>query len=431
MVKPENVSDAYPIAAVLALCAILITLSTELLKYPCIDFYQFWTIGQCVKSDPATKIYEDSEQSRLGMEYYNHAMVQPNAKRLQLGATSNQVLKTTASPFLYSCFSTAATGDYEHDLLQYQFVSMGCLLVAIYFLYRLIQISLLATLIFTPLILFFFPPYTSDATVGNVNEIQLLLFVVVVMAQISQAEGPSFFSGIVMGLSLAFKPNCIGIVFLLCLYTFARSRSRLLYSMLGGIAVGAGCAIAYASYVFGRLNCWVEWIDNARTYADHPQWCTTDMGNRSFTFTFQQLTGLDLSVPLAVITLGAPVAVLFLSKNRLFIGQSSLFVASLGALAFMLFPKLVWMHYELLSLPAIFLLLRPGPTSFSSQRTVTAIVLAFMFIDVHLVLTVGISSQILPFFTLVEIGTLYFLCLHNFWRLEQTSDTELPPGRPN
>jgi hypothetical protein len=432
MEKPENVSDAYPIAITALCCAVIVILSLGLFKYSCMDFCQIWTISQIIQGDPATKIYDPGEQSRLGLEYFDRAMAQPDAPRLHDAAQFNQTLKATSSPFLYSCFSTFATRDYEHDLIQFQFFTMGCMLGAIYLLYRATQTSLLATLILAAFLLVFFAPYTSDAKVGNVNQIQLLLFAAMLVTQLCQTNGLNFFSGIIMGLALAFKPNCLGIVFFLCLYTLARSRPRLLFCMVGGIIAGAVLAVGYSSYVFGRVSCWIEWVHNAMTYTDHPEWCSPDMGNHSITYAVKQLTGVSLSLPLGVILMAAPIVVILGSKNRRFIGESSVLIASLGALTFMLSPQLVWLHYELASLPAIFVLMRPSSTYFPYQRAITMIVLAMLSIDYHLVLGVGLNSMVLSFCSLLEIGMLYVMCLYNLWYLERRSEpTSLPAKTAN
>jgi hypothetical protein len=121
------------------------------------------------------------------------------------------------------------------------------------------------------------------------------------------------------------KPNLLGVVVLLSLYNITRVRIRLFRCIFAGIMAGGLFALALSFYIFHRLNCWLEWLGTAVNIPDgFPMWYTADLGNRSVTFMLEQLTGVDVSLPLAVVTLGTPVAIFLLSKNRRFSGESSM-----------------------------------------------------------------------------------------------------------
>jgi hypothetical protein len=385
------------------------------------DFYHYWAVGQCLKEDPMTPIYDNNERSRMGARLYEEAMSRPDAPLLQAAAKDNRFLLTTSTPFLYSCYTICTPDDFAHDLLAYHLLTLGCTLAAIYFLYRLLRMPLLATLALASFILVFFAPLLSDARVGNVNQIQLFLLVLMLWTQTHRSPNWSLLSGVIMGLSVAFKPNLAGVVLLLLAYAATRSELRLFRYLFGGIMAGGLLALAVSFYICKSLIGWPEWlVAIVNLLADFPGWYTAPMGNNSVTLMLKHRTGADLSLLFAGLTLGAPVAVILLSRNRRFLAESGALLASMGALSFLLFSKLVWLHYELLSLPAVFTLLRPGAAGFLFQRLATLVVLVLICSDFYIIRFLGLTpSHILPALTGMEMGTLYLLCLLDLWRAER------------
>lgn len=285
-------------------------------------------------------------------------------------------LETYSTPFFYALFGLLSTGEYERDFFLFQAVSIAFALGAAALLCRLLGFGWRGTGLAIALLSTPFDPFQAELTVGNVNRLQLALFVGFVWVA-SGARGPRGWigAGFVLGVWVALKPNTLFAAGLIGLGLLAERHWRaFLWQGVGGI-VGGIASVAFGAAFFGSLACWWEWAEALRHLLgafDAP----VQAGNFSLIRLLFETTGRDTALPLTVLVATGVGVGAFLGVRRHPIAPGDrgarvrrlTWLLALGCTAPLLFAQVGWLHYYLLSLPLFWFLMRPSEASFDPPR---------------------------------------------------------------
>lgn len=335
------------------------------------DYYQFWVIGQAVQRGETADIYSDGERERLGRMYFERALrdagdseeAQRASRRLQ-AAAQRQTLQTYSTPWLYALFGVCSSGDYERDLSRFQLVSLLALVAGILALARLLGYALAESLLAAGVLLAAFWPVQSDASVGNVNRLQLALLAGFLWLQRSPRTALQIAAGALLGLTVAMKPNlaCVPLL-LLVWYALARQTRRLAVHA-GGLALGGLLALLGSAAFFGSLSPWFTWLGELpRLFAGSEH--TVDWGNYAIPQLAREALGWNVGLPWTLLVIGAAVLVVVRHARRMpgsgttGAARAEYPVLAIGCVATLLASGLTWLHYYLLALPLCLWLLRP------------------------------------------------------------------------
>ena len=375
----------------------------------CIDFYQFWVVGRAVGEHRARDVYSDAERKRLGELAWNDAMAAQSAsatpavpsKRI-LAAQQRQVLETYSTPWMYTLFGIASSGDYDADQARFQAFSTLVFLLAIAAIGRLLDHSWLAIAVgawfFTSR---WFKPFSDELIAGNVNRLQIAFLALFAWtASRARWKHAQLFSGFVLGAAILFKPNLAIVAVVLAIgWSAARCYSTLAQEALG-MAAGALFAFAVSCAYFGSVQVWSDWI---RTIPELLSQGASAGGNYAFSRLLYDCVGMSASgstafglfvrmLPIELLVLVAIALVRARSRQRMDVEHEiertdgrardgaafDLVLVGLGATISVLTTDLVWLHYYLLCVPLSIVLLRPERREVGSAArwTMRAIALA-------------------------------------------------------
>jgi hypothetical protein len=206
--------------------------------------------------------------------------------------------------------------------------------------------------------------------------------------------------GALLGLAVVFKPNLVPVAALLAVYWAVTGQSRRLWLQMAGAAGGAIAAILFASADFRNFHCWTDWISGLRLMPD--QIITVALGNFSPAQFLTELYGLNAVIPVAIIFAVVAVALLWSrQRNKLrnaATGSSveespGLFAVSIGCPLVVLMPRLAWLHYYVLIIPAILFLLRPSGVASSDAAYVLRQCLGVFALVVFAAVPLGITQS--------------------------------------
>jgi hypothetical protein len=332
-----------------------------------IDFYQFWVVGQALHRSAVADVYSDDERSRLGAEFLEKARRTGNPRQITV-AEFRQKLQTYSTPFLYSVFGLFSTGNYELDLRHYRIFLLACLVFSVGILCRLLNHSLNTTLGAVAIFSAWFDPFGSDLRMGNVNTIPLALFAaylwVVTRLRWRQRE---VLGGVLIGLAVAFKPNLVFIAAVLAVDWLLNGQFRRVGFHAAGAAAGSLIAILVATAGFGTPRCWTSWLAALQSLPDEV--IPVKNGNYAPARILGEGLGMNIGMPLAVIFGGLLVAGLWMKRPGAFRRNGAaagadafpqVLVVAAGCLLVILIPRLAWLHYYVLTIPAFLVLLCPA-----------------------------------------------------------------------
>ncbi len=346
-----------------------------------IDFYQFWAVGQALRTMPVENIYGADDRLKVAQEIARRGNAQPEFMRHRAAARDRPVLQTYSTPFLYTVLAAFGSRRYETAFQMFRLSTILCTVIALLLLCRVLGFALPETLLLMVVFTGWFEPLLSDMRVTNVNQYQLLD--VALLAWLL-ARAPSttrdVLSGLVLGCAILFKPNLLFVGALLVLWwLFARDWRRLGGNLIG-CALAVLLALASSGILFGSLHCWLDWLTALRNMP--PEILTVEMGNYSLAMFIRQLADVDARAVLIVALplLGAG----FVYAGRKHTDDPARVVAvlALGCLIYLLSGELVWLHYYWLTVPALLLLLRPDKTELSLRRIVA--LLSFLLLTATL-----------------------------------------------
>lgn len=299
---------------------------------PGLDFYQFWIGGQ-EAPHAGDALWSEETRKRLGEESYSRAMITEHSDNMALVAPHRRDLELFSTPFLYTCFGLLPN-HYDLSYTIYRIAGLAAAILAIVLIARALRWPEAATLFFIAFICLVFQPLKADLRVGNVNEFQLLT----IAAYFAVRRRSALAGGVILGLTIAFKPN-VGLALPLVLaYDFGHDRPNILRE-LGGAAIGGAAAIAVSSAYFRSARAWIRWMQAARSLSESA--LPVEQGNVSPTLGLGSLT-FALT---AVITIAAAIALWRSARS------TAMLAASVGAAIYVVTAPLVWLHYLLLVVP--------------------------------------------------------------------------------
>lgn len=347
----------------LALAALLVVLGGSglwargHLRSAGIDFYQFWLVGNAA---PAAQDNVYSPEGRRALAAYGSDLAaHPDAPpRLRAAVESRPTIETFSTPFLYTMFAAASTGDFEVDFNVQALASLVLCGAAVLLLTSGMGWSPVPAMSLVALLFIGANPLLSDVRVGNITCFQLgALAATLALLRVPEDSNVPFAAGLVAGLSIAFKPNiALAVVLPAASRALAgRWRSVALYAAGGATAV-LGAVLA-SLRLTGSLRVWSDWLA-ALPQIEATSDLSTAIGNNSIARWITETGGPNVAPVLTVAALSAVGLVLWRAPRRTGF-REDLLLSGLGIVAVLLSARLTWLHYELLALPLIVALLTP------------------------------------------------------------------------
>lgn len=339
-------------------------------RSPGIDFYQFWVVAHVVGEGHAERVYDDASREEMAREFQRRALVEEASERRRVAAEARPALEPFGTPFLYTALSPFTTGSYEHDFHRYRLVSLAGLLGAALLLGRVLRYRAAACLVLLGLLLHVFQPLKADVRVGNVNQLLLAALAAYLwLGGRADRSGLQAVAGALLGIATLFKPTLAAVLPLLAASWALRRRYTKLALQTAGLAAGAAVTLAASGLFFGSLAPWGEWLMAVRALPQSA--IPVDRGNFGLARLAHEELGLRIAPHLALVALGAVVTCLWLrsrgaqgapaeatrpDRTPAIVADDAAVVAA-GCLVYLLSAPLVWQHYLLLALPAVFVLL--------------------------------------------------------------------------
>lgn len=338
-------------------------------RYGGIDYYQFWVVGQAVDRSEASEVYSGAARQRLGALYLDRLRQEDAPARERRVAGFRRELGTYSTPFLYAVLHAFASGDYGADLDRHRLLSIACLWLAVLGLCRLLRFPLVASPALLLACLVWFEPLHSELRVGNVNALQLAALVLFLLLQgAERVPAHRWLAGFVLGVTVAFKPNLVGVAALLVIGWMLPGRPGRLLAGLAGLGLGLLAGFALGSAFFGSPRCWAQWLGAVGSMP--PEVMRPDRGNYAplslLPWSGGRLASLAVASLLSLLVVAAswrgrsrgedaqrPEARRLPREEALLIGA--------GCLVYLLSAPLVWQHYFLLAVPGLVLAFRPAP----------------------------------------------------------------------
>ncbi len=409
----------------------------------CIDFYQFWVVGRAVGEQRTHDVYSDAERKRLGELAWNEAMIAQNSsatpsvpsKRI-LAAEERQVLETYSTPWMYTLFGCASSGDYDVDQTRFQVFSTLAFVLAIAALGRLLGYGALGISLW---VFFFtspwFKPFSDEVIAGNVNRLQIACLALFAwLASRERWKHAQALAGFVLGAAIAFKPNLAIVAVVLAIGWGITRQYAKLARQGAGIAAGALVAFAISCAFFGSARVWSDWI---RTIPELLSQGASASGNYAFSRLVHDVAGFSASrspvfelvvrmLPFELLALFAVALVRARARRSAVVREAEteidrtfdraafdVLLVGLGATISVLTTDLVWLHYYMLCVPLALFTLRPERIGAASAgrwalRAIafagTALISLQLFIRM---LDIPRPSAASPY---VNIGALLLLC---------------------
>ena len=338
-----------------------------------IDFFHYWSVPSALDKHAVDDIYSDEGKKLLAEIMYREALLDSTPDR-QKAATvgtlriNNSRIDTVATPFLFHVFDVLSSGNYEHDHRCFEIVSFTLFILAVTCLCRLFRYSRGMTLVLLSVLMYPFDPFRYDASVGNVNRIQVAVFTAIVLLLSApyslkwRAKWPA--SGALLGILVAFKPNLYLAPIPLIAWCIMSGQVSRAAAFTGGIIAGAGTAFLLPAITFGDLSCWSQWTDvlpdilkSTRTLQEG------NFGPASLIFHF---TNIDTAMLLTAVMFLLAVALAWLCRKAGERVVPALLVV--GPPLMLLSSRLAWTHYYTLAVPLFLYVMRPTDISRAGVR---------------------------------------------------------------
>lgn len=341
-----------------------------------IDYFTLWAVPHALQSStfagrPAPDIYAADTQRAMGAVLLAESRLS-SASPLQQRATAitaqlyDNRVDATGTPFTYALAGLLATGDFGRDATLFQLVSLGSLIVAVVWLGVELRFS---SEVIALLVAFFavgFAPVLADARAANINQIQLLLLVAFVVLC---ARDHNLFAGVVLGLSIALKPNVVLVAGAAVAFALADRDFRRLARLAAGLTASLITAIVVGSLYFARPSLWIDFVRSvprtlARGYA---------LENGNYGLAELVASGAGVKVSVVMLLLLSVAFALLLVRRRAktpapkhspaFARDRALLAVGVGVLVAVLSSGLAWLHYFSAVIPLSMYLLRPTDRS--------------------------------------------------------------------
>ncbi|HEU4520982.1 MAG TPA: glycosyltransferase 87 family protein [Thermoanaerobaculia bacterium] len=308
------------------------------------DFYQMW-IGARMARETAD-FYAPETRARMGEIYLREAAEEDPASRRTAVAQYRRNLEVLSTPLLYTIYAPLQLG-YESAFAVFQLIVIASLLAWVALFTRLYGFDPFLQLLFLGFLLFAFEPVRSDAGVGNMNHIILLMLAV---AALLTARRWFALAGATLAIAILVKPYVILTIPVTYLFWIASRRWRDLGLHAAGAAAAAAIGLAASSLYFRSAAIWPDWLEAFRAMPE--SMIPVDVGN----FALRAFIGPS-SVIAFLIAGAALAAIAFRTRPGVEIDVPAI---ALGCVLFQFVSPLVWVHHLLLTVPLVAWLLRPA-----------------------------------------------------------------------
>ena len=343
----------------------------------CIDYYQFWVVGRAVAAKETTDVYSPEERKRLGELYFQRATAASSrgepTKRLQ-AASQRRELETFSTPWFYTVAGALSLEDYDASQRAFQRASLLAYLAGIVVIASLLGYSAVGACLWIVLLLQLFNPFVDDTIAGNVNRLQLLalsLFLLVAGCGRTSARAGlrDVLAGVLLGATLAFKPNLAAIAGVLGLGWLVAGETRRVVATAVGLAAGAGVAVLLSAAFFGSLEPWRAWMHDLPRLlaAGSPSAGGAADGNYALARLLRDSAGITPGAVLPAVLLAIVAAALIAARVRRGDPRAAgetpaardVLLLGVGACVSLLGSELAWQHYFVAAVPLAMFLLRP------------------------------------------------------------------------
>ena len=353
------------------------------------DFYQFWVVSKVLSEKHVTppEALDTPESARrlgaLGATWANGPSGTPQQQR---AAAWFRVLQPAGTPFFYTTMRAFAALPYAAAQRAFFWLSLSAWLLALLWLARRCGCTWPFALALAAFVTLAFEPMASEVRAANVNR---LLFAALVLAlafsdharrarTLTRTRILQLAAGCWMGLLIAYKPVLGPIVATAWVLKVARKRFGECILEALGMTVGLGLGIAVGALAMDGFGAWTAWAHGWEALIPRDA-VSVDLGNYGPVALLERLLGADAPVRPTLFTAAALlVAVLFLrvarshsavpvpppspqaaSRTYASLHQDALGLG-FGFAVLCATSGLVWLHYQLLALPAI---VATAPTS--------------------------------------------------------------------
>jgi len=360
-----------------------------------IDFFVLWSIPHVWKTKAVANIYAADGQRDIASVLITESS-SPQVSTAQREATAINMqlndnrMAVTGSPLVYALVGLTASGIYEKDLSRFRFASFLCFLGGMLILCRLLQFSLVSTLLAVALFTSSFQPLLADMWVANLNQIQLLSLACFLLFVSLSWE---VVAGLVLGGGVMLKPNIVIVAFLAVLVSLADREYGRMTRLLLGMCLAALLSVAISESYFGQLAMWPDFIQSLpRTLGTSAPMENGNIGLAVLLFRTMrwEVSTYILVILMAIVSiaiykarwhraanLAAPPVRGAIESTRSMDGM--FVVVGLGCAVMLMSSRLVWPHYYVLLIPLELYLLRPSGGSRPRRRFVISLLAGIVF----------------------------------------------------
>ena len=335
------------------------------------------------------------------------------------------------SPFLFTVLSIFKFDNYLMSLWTYRLFSLTCYVLSIWWLSRHLGYSIFSTGIFILILTSWFGPFRFGMLVLNVDPLQLAALTLFLYLLNLSGWATIFLSGILLGLTFAFKPNIMFAILALGIFWIVNRHFKKLILTAFGVAAGIMTAVLISSAFFGTIRCWIDWYTRLNKFADDIL-CFPD--NYAIAKILYKFCGTYTSAYIAAILLLPAIYVIWISRTpRLPLGdnkkyvkntapnfQKNVLVISTGLMIYLLSGSVVWEHYLIYTIPIMLIACIPPINKqwFNNYELITKqvlVVIAFLFLSIRnfALISDNVAGLIINAGALI----LFTLGLWDLWRI--------------
>lgn len=326
------------------------------------DFFTYWIAPTYVEAGAGSGIYGAQNEIRV-REFGKTPSPALDPAAASVGAEIVN-FTNTQTPLLYALVGMASSGRLLADTASFNVASTIALLGGLALLCLLLGLDLDMSLLLFAIVLQAFTPLRTDVVNANIARTQLFLVVAAGYLLMRPQKWGGFAGGALLGFGLALKPSTLLAPFFLILARTAGKQWRKLAEETAGGLAGLVFGVAVGGWYFGSVSIWGEWFD--RMYNLPGGLSPLISYNLALPIIVEELVGLNFSSVILVGGLVITSARFWFYAAHFAEGGSAggggekgmeFKALALGLAAYLLFYKLVWVHYYLFLLPLIALAL--------------------------------------------------------------------------
>lgn len=337
------------------------------------DFYHLWIYGQAIRNSDVPNFYSKEFAIHVERKYLRKALKDKDYSRFKKAALWNARMNEEghlpdATPLLYSSLSTISSGDYDCDLIIFQFASTLIFCLTIYAIGRALGNDISTVLIAISFLLLFWSPFHSDTEVANLARIQSgLLGTCILIWRYFDNRFAFILGGALLAISVLLKPNIVGVPISLAVVWFFRRRYYKLIFVVVGAFLGGLIALIYSAVYYGSLTCWFSWVQVLVAVQESVG--PIEDNNLSLVCLIDHYFGINIAITIFLGLFFSFVLCCWLARRKhVQIHHTTSATTELiedllgmgaGLLMILMAYKIVWDHYLLLLAPVLFALISP------------------------------------------------------------------------